>query len=182
MCEQVLSVNTKPYTVLRLLGKGKGGYSYLVSDGGSRFVLKQIHHEPCSYYTFGDKLSSELRDYERLRSVGIPMPELLAVDRENERILKQYIEGPTVYDLVLAGGAKQAYVSQMREMCRVLYANGLNIDYFPTNFVVQDETLFYVDYECNAYMEQWDFAHWGIVYWSKTPQFLEYAAQHGDAV
>ncbi len=182
MSEQTISVNTKPYTVLRLLGKGKGGYSYLVSDGESRFVLKQIHHEPCSYYTFGDKLSSELRDYERLRSVGIPMPELLAVDRENERILKRYIEGPTVYDLVLADAVKQTYVSQMHELCRVLYANGLNIDYFPTNFVVQDETLFYVDYECNAYMEQWDFAHWGIAYWSKTPQFLEYAAQHGDAV
>ena len=22
-------------------------------------------------------------------------------------------------------------------------------------------TLYYIDYECNAYMEQWDFEHWG---------------------
>ena len=29
--------------------------------------MKQIHHEPCAYYTFGDKLRSELRDYETLR-------------------------------------------------------------------------------------------------------------------
>ncbi len=38
-------------------------------------------------------------------------------------------------------------------MCKLLYANNTNIDYFPTNFVVQNETLYYIDYECNDYME-----------------------------
>lgn len=61
-----LTINGKVYQVLRLLGKGKGGYSYLVTDGESEYVIKQIHHEPCDYYQFGDKLASELRDYERL--------------------------------------------------------------------------------------------------------------------
>ena len=28
-----MTVNGKDYAVLRLLGKGKGGYSYLVTDG-----------------------------------------------------------------------------------------------------------------------------------------------------
>lgn len=67
-----MTVNDTEYTVLRLLGKGKGGYSYLVTDGEREYVLKQIHHEPCEYYTFGDKLQSELRDYETLRALGIP--------------------------------------------------------------------------------------------------------------
>ena len=49
-----MTVNDTEYTVLRLLGKGKGGYSYLVTDGEREYVLKQIHHEPCEYYTFGD--------------------------------------------------------------------------------------------------------------------------------
>lgn len=68
-----MTVNDTEYTVLRLLGKGKGGYSYLVTDGEREYVLKQIHHEPCEYYTFGDKLQSELRDYETLRALGIPL-------------------------------------------------------------------------------------------------------------
>ena len=175
-----ISVNGKNYQVIRLLGKGKGGYSYLVTDGVARYVLKQIHHEPCDYYQFGDKLASELRDYERLRSVGIPLPELLEVDHENERILKRFIDGPTIYDLVIADGVKPEYVEQIQAMCGKLYPNGLNIDYFPTNFVVQDETLYYIDYECNGYMEQWDFEHWGTGYWSKTQQFVQYAAERGD--
>lgn len=48
---EVLTVNRAEYSVMRLLGKGKGGYSYLVTDGAAQFVLKQIHHEPCEYYT-----------------------------------------------------------------------------------------------------------------------------------
>ena len=83
-----LTVNGVEYTVLQFLGKGKGGYSYLVTDGTTQYVLKQIHHEPCEYYTFGDKLQAELHDYEKLRKLGIPMPRLLAVDAPQERILK----------------------------------------------------------------------------------------------
>ena len=173
-----MQVNGKTYQVLRLLGKGKGGYSYLVTDGQGEYVLKQIHHEPCDYYQFGDKLASELRDYEKLSAVRIPMPVLLDVDREGERILKTYVPGETIYSLVKQDRVKADYFRQMEDMCCRLYAAGLNIDYFPTNFVVWQDQLYYVDYECNEYMEQWDFQNWGIQYWSKTEAFLEYVRTH----
>ena len=167
-----LTLNGKTYEVIRLLGKGKGGYSYLVTDGVEEYVLKQIHHEPCAYYTFGDKLASELRDYEQLKTVGIPMPELLAVDQVQERLLKTYIRGETVDALVLKDAMKPEYNCQIRKMCEKLYAANLNIDYYPTNFVVQEDQLYYIDFECNVYMEQWDFEHWGSQYWEKTEAFL----------
>ena len=160
-----MEVNGRPYEVVRLLGHGKGGYSYLVRDGAQAYVLKQIHHEPCSYYTFGDKLQSELRDYARLRTLGIRMPELIDVDEAQERLLKAYVEGETIATLVERGAMQPAYTEQVRAMCDVLYAAGLNIDYYPTNFVVQDGLLYYIDYECNPYMEKWDFDHWGKQYW-----------------
>ncbi len=168
-----MDINGKEYEVLRLLGKGKGGYSYLVTDGTREYVLKQIHHEPCSYYTFGNKLESELRDYARLREVGIPLPRLLEVDHAQERILKEYISGDTVDVLVLEDRLEQTYLDQVWEMCRKLYAANLNIDYYPTNFVPMNGVLYYIDYECNGYMDQWNFENWGCMYWSKTPEFLE---------
>lgn len=58
-----------------------------------QYVLKQIHHEPCDYYQFGNKLEAEQKDYERLRRIGIPMPQMYEVDVLQERILKEYIEG-----------------------------------------------------------------------------------------
>lgn len=167
-----MKVNDREFDVIRLLGKGKGGYSWLVTDGGKEYVLKQIHHEPCDYYTFGDKLASELRDYERLRAVGIPLPELLEVDHTQERLLKEYIKGDTIDALVLKDQMIASYYDQIQAMCGKLYAAGLNIDYYPTNFVVQDGALYYIDFECNGYMEQWNFENWGSKYWSKTPEFL----------
>ena len=169
-----MTVNGREFEVLRLLGKGKGGYSYLVTDGEKRFVLKQIHHEPCDYYQFGNKLESELRDYARLQAIGVPMPALLETDVPQERILKEFIDGETIFELVRQERMQESYFEQMRALCSTLYAANTNIDYFPTNFVVQDGRLFYIDYECNNYMEQWDFEHWGIKYWSKTPEFMEY--------
>ena len=175
---ETMKVNEKEFVVRRLLGKGKGGYSYLVADGDQEYVLKQIHHEPCDYYQFGDKLASELRDYRRLMEIGIPMPELLDVDRERERILKEYIPGDTIYRLVQEDRMEEDFFRQMEDMCRLLYGAGINIDYFPTNFVVCGGKLSYVDYECNSYLQQWDFEHWGIAYWSKTREFLDYEASH----
>ena len=168
-----MTCNGKEFEVIKLLGKGKGGYSYLVTDGEGEYVLKQIHHEPCSYYTFGDKVASEIRDYKRLRDIGIPMPKLLDVDVKAERILKEYIQGDTVDRLVLEDRMEDVYYRQVRAMCRKLYAANTNIDYYPTNFVVRDGVLYYIDFECNDYMEQWDFEHWGNQYWWKSPEFLK---------
>ena len=169
-----MCVNGKSYEVKKLLGHGKGGYSYLVTDGTKEYVLKQIHHEPCDYYQFGNKIESEMKDYKRLKEIGIPMPEMFGVDIENERILKEYIKGDTVFDYVLRNEVKPTFVEQMKEMCEVLYPANTNIDYFPTNFVVQEDKLYYIDYECNDYMEEWNFENWGIKYWSQTKEFLEY--------
>ena len=150
-------VNGNVYEIIKLLGHGKGGYSYLVTDGEKRYVLKQIHHEPCDYYQFGNKMESELRDYERLKKIGIRMPEMFEADLQNERILKEYIEGDTIFDYVLRNEVKKEFIEQMQEMCVCLYAANTNIDYFPTNFVVQEGKLYYIDYECNEYMEEWNF-------------------------
>ena len=173
-----IQVNQKPFRILELLGKGKGGYSWLVTDGTAEYVVKQIHHEPCDYYQFGDKLASELRDYDTLSRVGIPMPRLLDVDTPNERILKEYIPGDTIWQKVEWDAMEQSYFDQVNAMCAALYPAGLNIDYFPTNFVVRDGALFYVDYECNSYMEQWNFENWGSKYWWKSPEYWEYRNNH----
>lgn len=175
---QTINVNQKTFSVIQLLGKGKGGYSYLATDGEKEYVLKQIHHEPCDYYQFGNKIQAELHDYRRLKAIGIPMPEMYDIDLENERILKEYIDGETIFQLVLKERMLPEYFNQLHAMCTRLYAANMNIDYFPTNFIVQNGELFYIDYECNDYTEQWNFENWGVQYWSKTPAFLRYVSEH----
>lgn len=176
-----LDVNGKRYATGRLLGKGKGGYSYLAELDGRQVVVKQIHHEPCDYYQFGDKMAAELRDYRSLTGLGIPMPKLLDADQKAERLVKEYLPGDTVYRMVLDGRVSEGCVAQVRRMCGILYPAGLNIDYFPTNFIWHAGVLWYVDYECNPYEQKWDFEHWGCEYWRPGPLIEQYAKEHPDA-
>ena len=171
-CNEIVNVNQKSYKIIRLLGHGKGGYSYLaesVSDN-SYVVLKQIHHEPCSYYTFGNKIEAEINDYKRLCDAGINVPKMLDVDIKSERIIKEYIDGEVISELVKQGQMKELYITQVCKMAELAFNAGLNIDYYPTNFIVRknqnnEEVLYYIDYECNNYMEEWSFENWGIKYW-----------------
>ena len=178
LMQETFVVNQKQYTVIRLLGHGKGGYSYLVERNGCQYVLKQIHHEPCNYYSFGNKIEAEINDYNRLLRTGIRLPQMLDVDIENERIVKEYIDGPTIYELVKDDVMDDSYIVQVREMAQMVYSAGLNIDFFPTNFVIANGAIFYIDYECNPYMDEWNFENWGIKYWSKTKDFIEYMQKH----
>ena len=176
--DKIVSVNGIDYEIIKLLGHGKGGYSYLALSYGKKVVLKQIHHEPCDYYTFGNKIESEKNDYKRLTDAGIRIPAMISVDETSERIVKEYIEGPTIFDLVRDRISVEPFMFQIREMAKTAMKAGLNIDYFPTNFVVNDDVIYYVDYECNQYMDEWNFENWGIKFWSRTPEFEEYLRIH----
>ena len=166
-----VEVNGKLFSIKKLLGKGKGGYSYLAEKDGKKYTLKQIHHEPCDYFQFGNKIEAEARDYKRLVEAGVNVPELYEIDFEKEIVLKEFIDGADIVSLVKNGGMKPEYLAQAREMAEKINGKGLNLDYYPTNFIVQDEKLFYIDYECSEYSDEWNFENWGKKYWSKTEEF-----------
>ena len=172
--DMIIKVNNYNYRIIKLLGKGKGGYSYLAEKDNLLFTLKQIHHEPCSYYQFNDKIGSEINAYKVLNNIGIPLPKLIDIDMEEEIIIKEYIEGKTILELVVNNKLDEELINEMKVIAKKCYDNNLNIDYFPTNFIVKDNTLFYIDYECNEYMEKWNFENWGIKYWSMTDDLKEY--------
>ena len=174
--QKTMLVNQTEYKLLKLLGHGKGGYSYLAEKDGVQYVLKEIHHEPCSYYTFGNKIEAERSAYQKLSLTNIRIHRMLDIDMEAERIIKEYIDGPTICQLVETDAMEDHYYHQVREMAAMAQAAGMNIDYFPTNFVVQDGLLYYIDYECNEYMDQWNFENWGNTYWYKSREFMEYIA------
>ena len=98
--QKIMKVNGIEYGIIKLLGHGKGGYSYLAQLEDNYYVLKQIHHEPCTYYTFGNKIETEKKDYDTLLKTGIRIPKMIDIDIPNERIVKEYIDGPTIYELV----------------------------------------------------------------------------------
>ena len=170
---KTIIVNNKEYNVIKLLGHGKGGYSYLVEFENRNYTLKQIHHEPCSYFTFGNKLEKELIDYNRLKELGILVPNLIEVDFEKEIIIKDFIDGPTINELIVNDVNIESYTNQLKEKLPILYSNNFNLDYYPTNFIVYNNLIYYIDYELNEYFDQWNFENWGSIYWRKSEEFIK---------
>lgn len=63
---RTIELSKGTFEIAGLLGKGKSGHSWLIENGAEKYVLKQMHDEPCAYYRFGDKFENERKAYERL--------------------------------------------------------------------------------------------------------------------
>ena len=56
---------------------------------------------------------SEIRDYRKLKEIGIKTPAMLEADVKNEHILKDFIDGDTICQLILEAKMKADYIEQL---------------------------------------------------------------------
>lgn len=152
--------------IIKFLGKGKSGYSYLVEISGKNYVLKLMHNEVCPYYHFtGNKVELELKAFNELKLLSIRTPELIFSSIENNYLIKEFINGKTGSQAIAENEISESIFTTLLEIEKSARLNGLNIDYFPSNFIINGNELYYIDYEINPYSEQWNFTNWGIYYW-----------------
>lgn len=174
MLGKILKFRNADFEVKSFLGKGKSGYSYLIENDTERYVLKKIHNEPCAYYQFGDKLEAEIHAYNTLKNIGINIPSLVEYNYHEKYLIKEYIEGETASLLIAKNSITHGILGQLFQIAGRALANGINLDYFPTNFIVDNDLLWYIDYELNQYTEAWNLENWGIFYWLNTKGMKEY--------
>lgn len=165
MIGQIINVGNETYTVSKYLGKGKSGYSYLITCGDKKLVYKQIHHEPCEHYNFGNKLMAEIHAYEKLKETGINIPRLIEYNEEKEYLIKEYIDGPTAAEMAAKRVLSHVHFDSAFQLAGQLYKNNFMVDFFPTNFVYSGNDVYLIDFEGHPYNEEWDFETWGIYFW-----------------
>lgn len=166
---------TGEYVVERFLGKGKSGYSYLSERGGVPFVLKVMHSEDVPYYTFGDnKVTLEARAYARLRELGVQVPELIEANPERNYLIKTYVDGEVATRGIADGQITPQDIQSLLALSHRLQAEGINLDWFPANFVLSRSGPIYIDYELNPFAAEWSFDQWGIWYWANFEGMREY--------
>jgi hypothetical protein len=165
MTGATISFEGKDYLVENLLGKGKSAFSYLVAHETEKLVLKVIHDEPCPYYEFQDKFKSEIAAYNRLINLGMNMPGLKGVNEKKPWIFKDFIDGDTAAQHIATNQLTDYHFAELFKMAGKAKETGLNLDFFPTNFVLCCDKLYYVDYETNPYHEDWNLENWGLFYW-----------------
>lgn len=166
---RIIEIPQGTLRIVRLLGHGKSAYSWEAHLDGKPVVVKVMHDETCSYYSFHDaKTRLEERGYHRLRDAGIPVPELLHVDHARGFLVKEFLDGPTGDAIIAEGLPAAAIVQQLFLLAQTSRDRGWNIDWFPTNFVLRRGQLYYVDYEVNPYDPQWSLERWGLYFWANT--------------
>lgn len=171
-----IDISGKSYSVEKFLGKGKSGFSFLIRNR-KYLVLKLLHKEQVSYYNFSSsKLDKEINDYNILNKFIKNLPELIYVNKEKNILVKEYIEGTIASRAIADNFIDEEMIEKLFDISNKAKEKNYNLDYFPSNFVIANQKLFYIDYELNKYDYKWSFENWGIYYWlnySGFKKFLE---------
>lgn len=167
--------------IVRELGKGKSGFSFQAVYDHKNVVLKVMHDESAPYYSFNkNKVILESNAYELLESLGAPVPKLLYTNIEENYLIKDYVNGQTGSEWIINNGEDETVIEQLFEISKKLENHKVNIDYFPSNFVIDKDRLYYIDYEVNNYDPDWNLLNWGIYYWANREGFAKFMKE-GDA-
>jgi len=62
----------------------------------------------------------------------------------------------------------EKHIIQILIMCEKIYAKNFMLDYFPTNFVEKNDILYYIDFGCGKYTDDWNFENNGIYFLANT--------------
>jgi TP53 regulating kinase and related kinases len=170
----------KDVEIKAYLGKGKSAHSYLVLYQNQFCVYKLMHDEKHPNYTFESKIDAEIRSYESLLKTSLKIPKLITYDIEKKYLIKSYIEGDTLAHLISKNRIDLNLYEKFFDIARNLESLNINIDYFPTNFVLQNQELYYIDYELNDYDPNWSFENWGIYFWFNQKGFERYLTKNHD--
>ncbi len=167
--------------IIKAIGKGKSGISYLCEVDSRDVILKQMHNEMIDYYHFQkSKIQLEIEAYQVLEKLPIKIPKLLYYNIENEYLIKEYIKGETIAECIAKGELSFNIFEKIYSWATELEKQNVNIDYFPNNFVFSEDELYYIDYEINEYTAEWNFLNWGIYYWLNYEGFSKFM-QTNDA-
>ncbi|MDR2895297.1 MAG: hypothetical protein LBV30_01370 [Propionibacteriaceae bacterium] len=90
----------------------------------------------------------------------MPPPALLGSDPRQRILVKEFVTGQTLAQLVLDNRLQPDHVNQMGALAALVEKAGWIIDYFPTNFVDDGTCLIYIDGECHPYDPKEDFGNW----------------------
>ncbi|QUI22056.1 hypothetical protein HZI73_06965 [Vallitalea pronyensis] len=102
--EKTLVIDDTKYKRVRNLGRGKSGYVDLYESNGELIAVKFYEYETddpkINPIPEEEILSYEVSVYEELVKLDIPLAQLLGYDSKLKILVKEYINGSNIIDLV----------------------------------------------------------------------------------
>lgn len=168
----IISTNIGELKIVEFLGRGKSGFSYLAEFGNQKLVFKLMHNEENPYYKFDkNKVELELKSYEILESITSSIPKLIDYSIDKNYLVKEFIDGKLASNAIAENILQEGHLEKLIKLAKECEDFNINIDYFPSNFVITKDEIFYIDYEVNEFMKEWSLKNWGIYYWLNSKGF-----------
>jgi len=152
------------YEILEQIGKGQAGYSYLIKNNNDYYVLKQFYDDNNIKINIQKKYYEEVKAYQILSDIEIPIPKIIFKNKSEYYYIKEYIEGESLAYIIAKEKLNEKHIDQILIMCKKIYAKNLMLDYFPTNFIEKNDILYYIDFGCGKYTDDWNFENNGIYF------------------
>lgn len=157
------SKGMETYIFEKELYEVSNGKFYLYKRDNTYVVIKELKEK---YDSEGEvEVDKEVFSYNRLRVLEIKTPKLLGYNRELNIVIKEYLEGENILDLIKNVEIKKENFIELLQYSETINSDNLNIDYFPANFIIKDNSLYYVNYKVFPYSEELNLRNWGIYYW-----------------
>ena len=169
-----MKIAGKEALLFELIKQGTNGDTYLAEYNDKVVIVKQLYDAVCDRFEDKTLIESELEGYNILKTAGIKVPNIIAYDEEALCIVKEYIQGPTILQMIQNHEDIDQYIPQAQAIEETLKPLNCTADFFPNNFVVRDGELWLVDYEIFPIDPDWGFEKWGKQYWGDTVKLKAY--------
>ena len=120
--------------------------------------------------------------YKRLKNSGVTIPNVYLLDKKLHRVAVEYIEGETIFDLLLKADIEEPLLEQAFVLNYKARINGLRLNFEPHKFKVRDGKLYYLPFTFTAYKREEDFTQKEIKHWFYCTDFVEYLISKGIPV
>lgn len=180
MNREIYNEMTKKSEVFKLvkeLNQVSNGKFFLYERENELVVIKELGQKVDNEGEY--EIDKELFSYERLKALEINTPKLLGYNRENNIVIKEYLEGKDLLGIIRDKSLTKENIIELLRYSELLNSDNLNIDYFPANFILKEDKLYYVNYKVFPYSEGLNLRNWGIYYWINNEGIRRYM-ESGD--
>lgn len=167
-------INENIYEIIKPLKKTQSCYTYLAERDNKKYILRNIFHDEREYLTLEDKFNDIGKSFEKFEKSGLNVAKLVDIDLFSQCIVTEYIDGDSALDLIINKSLDEKYIYQMLDLQPKIIKNEFNINYFPENFIIANDTIYYIDLECKEYDKSFNFKNYGIYFWIYNRRLKKY--------
>ena len=123
----------------------------------------------------GDEISYSV---SRIKSAGIKSPKLFALDKKHGYIVREFIEGESVMEMIAKTDLPEDIYHKLFINAYMAKINRMTLNYEPDKWIVKDNELYYVYPHFIIYDEEKDLVKRYLRLWFNTKELVQFLNKH----